>query len=124
MKLTFSLTCVLACCLFLLVAAASALTDQSGQSIKIGFVLPLSGEWAFLGNGIRDGALLAEQDLKAKGIRVKLIFEDNHGDLAASVNIAKNLIDIENVDGMISIISGVAKIIKPLAAKAKVLSIG
>ena len=24
---------------------------------KIGFVLPLSGDWAFLGNGIRDGAI-------------------------------------------------------------------
>jgi branched-chain amino acid transport system substrate-binding protein len=49
------------------------------SSLKIGFVLPLSGDWAFLGNGIRDGAILASEDLKAHGVDAKLIFMDNRG---------------------------------------------
>ena len=110
--------------LFSILLATNSVDAQKRTEIKIGLILPLSGEWAFLGNGIRDGALLAEQDLKSKGTDIKLIFEDNHGELTASSSIAQKLINIEAVDGMISIISGVAKIIKPLAAKSKVLSIG
>jgi branched-chain amino acid transport system substrate-binding protein len=117
------------CSLFLLILSLSPniiLADQKqhNETIKIGFILPLSGEWAFLGDGIRDGALLAQEDLQSKGTSIKLIFEDNRGDLVASVTIAKKLISVKNVDAVISIISGVAKIIKPLATQAQIISIG
>lgn len=46
--------------LFALLAGVQLLSSpalaepHSISPLKIGFVLPLSGEWAFLGNGIRD----------------------------------------------------------------------
>jgi branched-chain amino acid transport system substrate-binding protein len=91
---------------------------------KVGFILPLSGEWAFLGNGIRGGALLAQEDLRKKGEQIDLVFEDNQGNLATSVTIAKRLINSTKVDGLISIISGVGKLLNPLASDAKILNIG
>ena len=91
---------------------------------KIGFVLPLSGDWAFLGNGIRDGALLAQQDLEKQGQELSLIFEDNQGDMAASVTSGKKLVEIQKVDALISIISGVGKLLKPLASQGNIINIG
>lgn len=91
---------------------------------QIGFVLPLSGEWASLGEGIRDGALLAQQDLGAKGQPVKLTFEDNQGDLTKSVSIGKQLIDVQKVDATVSIISGVGQLLKPMATQAGIINIG
>jgi len=92
--------------------------------VKIGFVLPLSGDWAFLGNGIRDGALLAQRDLEKQGQQVTLVFEDNQGQLTSSVSVAKKLIEIQKVDAIISIISGVGKLLKPLATQANIINIG
>jgi len=107
-----------------LLSIASVFADSTSHAFRIGFVLPLSGDWAFLGNGIRDGALLAEQDLKAKGFTIRLIFDDNGGDLVTLVGITKKLINFEQVDAIVSIISGVAKVIKPLAAQSHILSVG
>jgi len=90
----------------------------------VGFVLPLSGDWSFLGNGIRDGALLAGKDLEGKGVRLDLLFEDNAGELARSAAIASELINLQKVDALVSIISGVGKLLKPLASNAKVINVG
>lgn len=105
----------------LLLSVASA--QDSRLAPKIGFVLPLSGEWASLGKGIQNGAILAAEDLSLE-MRPQLIFEDNHGDLSASARSASELIDIEKVNAIVSIISGVAQVIKPLADRKNVISIG
>lgn len=100
-----------------------AATDNE-KNLKIGLILPLSGEWAFLGEGIRDGAILAQNDLKKNDIEVKLIFDDNQGELSKSANLASRLIADQHVDVLISIISGVGKILKPMTEKAGILNIG
>jgi ABC-type branched-subunit amino acid transport system substrate-binding protein len=105
----------------LLLSTASA--QDFRRASKIGFVLPLSGEWASLGKGIQNAAVLAAEDLPQE-MRPQLIFEDNHGDLSASVRSASELIDIEKVNAIVSIISGVAQVIKPLADRKNVISIG
>lgn len=98
--------------------------DHHPQDPQIGLVLPLSGEWAFLGEGIRDAALLAQKDLRAKGQTIRLIFEDNKGSLTESVSIGKELVSVKKIDAIISIISGVAQVLKPLATKAGIINIG
>lgn len=92
--------------------------------VKIGFILPLSGDLAFLGSGIRDGALLAKDDLEKQGQQVELVFEDNRADLASSAKLAAKLIRSDKVAALVSIISGVGLILKPMAAHAKVLHVG
>ncbi len=93
-------------------------------SPRIGFVLPLSGEWALLGNGIRNGALLAQEDLRAKGEQVEFIFEDNQGELKTSATIGAKLTETRKVDALISIISGVGRVLNPLATRAQIINIG
>ncbi len=91
--------------------SAAQATENSAYIPQIGFVLPLSGEWAFLGEGIRDGALLAQQDLANKGESIRLVFEDNQGDLAKSLSVGRDLIEVRRVDAIVSIISGVGNVI-------------
>jgi branched-chain amino acid transport system substrate-binding protein len=106
-------------------ALRSALAAPSDVGpLKIGFVLPLSGDYAFLGNGIRDGALLAQGDLRERGVVAQLIFEDNHGALAQSAAIGARLVSEGGVEGLVSIISGVGKVLQPIAASASVIHIG
>lgn len=90
---------------------------------RIGFVLPLSGEWSFLGKGIQNAAILAQEDLSPK-LRPELIFEDNGGELIKSASITSRLIDVRKVNAIISIISGVAQVIKPIAERKGVILIG
>ena len=52
------------------------------------------------------------------------MFEDNQGQLAPSVTAAKKLIEIERADALISIISGVGKLLKPLATQANIINFG
>lgn len=105
-----------------LMLASSA--DAEDKEIRIGFVLPLSGEWAFLGNGVRDAALLAEKDLIHGEFIPRLYFEDNGGQLKESATAANRLISVKKVDAIISIFSGVGLLISSIAEKAEVLNFG
>ena len=116
--------CVLLLLLLVSVSPAEGADPNSESRLTIAFVLPLSGEWAFLGNGIRDAALLAQEDLKRKQFPVELVFEDGRGDLAISATAARRLLSHGKTDALISIISGVGKLLKPMAEKARVINIG
>lgn len=85
-------------CLVALLLPNLAVSETATE--RIGFVLPLSGEWAELGAGVRNGALLAAPD------GVELYFEDNRGELALSATIARRLIEERKVGAIVSIISG------------------
>lgn len=90
--------------------------------LKISFILPLSGEWSFLGEGLRNGALLAKEEINDAGLAVS--FEDNQGSLAESAVIANRLVGNGDADVIVSLISGVAQVIKPIVAKANLIQIG
>lgn len=93
-------------------------------AVKVGFILPLSGEWSSLGSGIRNAAVLAQADARKRDHEVTLYFEDNRGDLASSARLASQLIDFKKVDALVSIISGVGRILQPIANRSKVIHVG
>ncbi len=115
------LHCYILLILFLLLRPVYAIADIG---LKVGFILPLTGEWAPLGEGIRDGALLAQEELKAAGTPIELHFEDNRGDLATSVRLGAKLVTTGKVDALVSIISGVGTLLRPVANQARILHIG
>jgi branched-chain amino acid transport system substrate-binding protein len=118
--------CLLTQIVFIVAAilGVASIAQAEEHTLKIGFVLPLSGEWAKLGNGIRDAAALAKADLAKQQRRIELVFQDNRGDVAESAGIAKQLVTIDRVDAMVSIISGVGQVLKPIANEAQVLHVG
>jgi len=119
--LIYFLLIILGC--FFAAQSADAEELPIKERLKIGFVLPITGEWASLGVGIKNGAILAVEESPIDS-RAELFFEDNRGELAVSASAAQRLIQQEKVDAIISIISGVAKVIQPLASREGVLSIG
>ena len=109
---------------FIFIPTIGTALETPDLEIKIGFILPLSGDWAFLGTGVRDAALLAKEDFKNSPYKLDIIFEDNAGSLKESATAASRLINVEKVDAIVSIISGVGFLVNPLAEKAKVLNFG
>jgi ABC-type branched-subunit amino acid transport system substrate-binding protein len=97
---------------------------QGEKEVNIGFILPLSGDWAFLGEDVRDAAMLASKNIVDEKLKLNLKFEDNAGQLKESATIANKLINIDKVDVIVSVISGVGLLINPIAEKAEVLNFG
>lgn len=72
--------------------------------VKIGFASPLTGPQAHIGTDIQNGALLAVEDLNAKGleiggqkIRLELVSEDDEANPTKAATVAQKLVDAKVV---------------------------
>jgi branched-chain amino acid transport system substrate-binding protein len=91
------------------------------KPIKIGVVLPLSGDLAFIGEPARYGAEMALASFTNTKHKYELIFEDDQFDGKKSATAANKLISIDKVDTIISFGSSGGNVIKPLADTNKIL---
>ncbi len=107
------------CAIAWLAIVAGTGTVLAADEVKIGLIWPLTGESAAAGRELEIGARLAQEivnrqmpDLKmdmAKhagikslgGAQIRLLFKDHKGDPALGAALAKELIDEENVHGII-----------------------
>ncbi|MFA6424076.1 MAG: penicillin-binding protein activator [Candidatus Magasanikbacteria bacterium] len=84
----------------------SSNSTNISEPIKIGFILPLSGEIASLGENIKDGAVVAANEINQvggiNGRKLELVFEDGKCNLKDGVNAANKLINIDKVPILIS----------------------
>ena len=99
--------------------------DSNKPVIKIGVVLPLTGDGATIGVALKAGISAAIED-KAKGTLkydYKTIFEDNQQSPAKSATAANKLIMMDKVDAMFSFTSGAGRVIAPLVENAKLLQL-
>ena len=64
------------------------------DEVRIGVILPLSGDLAFLGESGKNGVLLAEYYINSiqKGRKLKVILEDGKGQPSVSISAANKLI--------------------------------
>ena len=95
-------------------------------TIKIGAILPITGGTAKMGEGARNGALMAIDKINSNPDNkyiYKFIFEDIGLDQSKTVPIYKKLTEFDKVVALVSYNSAVGKIIKPLTGKDKVLHI-
>lgn len=85
-------------------------SDTSGsEPIKIGFIGPLTGENAVIGEGIKNSIMLA-----AEGRDVQLIYEDDQFTGRLGVAAYHKLRNVDNVDAIINTTPAVADAIAPL----------
>jgi branched-chain amino acid transport system substrate-binding protein len=77
-------------------------TSQSATTAKIGIPAPLSGGSAEYGEFMRQGALLAEEEINAQGgingRKLELIFEDSQGQPAEATKAAEKLLVRDQVN--------------------------
>ena len=92
----------------------------SGQ-IKVGVILPLTGDLASLGENAKNGAMLAYQNLSAeKQKNIQLLFEDDQFKPQNTVSAFNKLVDIDKVNIVICFTSGPCNAVAPLAEQKQV----
>jgi branched-chain amino acid transport system substrate-binding protein len=86
-----------------LFAAAALLAWVPAQAapIKLGVINSMTGPEAPIGESLANGIQLAEQDLKAKGIDVQLVWEDDTGKPQVGISALEKLATRDNVAGVV-----------------------
>jgi len=90
---------------------------KEDNEYKIGVILPMSGHFAFYGEKSLEGIKLAVKEYS----NIKLIVEDDKGELSLAVSAAQKLINIDNVDALITIRSSISSAVAPIAEQNKVI---
>lgn len=94
------------------------------EPIKIGAILPLTGEIAMVGVSIQQGIEIAVDEInKAGGVKgrvIKVFFENDEYDNTKTVIAAQKLINIDKINiSMVSFVHG-AKAVMPILEQAKI----
>jgi branched-chain amino acid transport system substrate-binding protein len=124
-KIILTLVIILA---FVLVGYAFAKVSQENQSeketIKIGVILPLSGGSANLGESAHKAILLAKEQLAETEFNYEVIFDDDAFDTKMTSNAVNKLVNLDQVDALISFSSGSGNVVSPIAQENKVIHVG
>lgn len=118
--------------LSLLLVLSIAACGDKGESpkidekpvVKIGVMLPLSGEMAEFGENSRYAVEFAQEDHKDSPIKFDIIFEDDTFASSRAAVIANKFISVDKVDAIVSSFSPMGSAVSPIADKAKALHIG
>lgn len=114
-----SLICVLVALLGFCVSCERTPKPTSNDVIKVGVILPLSGEVASYGNDCRDGILFARI---YDSLNVEYVFEDSKGDPKTAIAAFNKLTTMDKVDYVIGdMFSNTTLSIAPLAKKQQKL---
>lgn len=111
--------------LFLAVILVGSLFLMNGcakkepETIKIGAILPLTGNLAVLGEPEKNGMTLAVEEFNSKnsinGKKIEIIFEDSKGQPKEGVTTANKLIEINKIRVLLSSTTGISRSIAPIA---------
>jgi branched-chain amino acid transport system substrate-binding protein len=94
--------------------------EESAESIKIGVIGPLTGDYSLYGVAVEQGAKLAAEEINAAGgvldLDLEVIAYDSKGDTVEGVNAYNRLVNQDKVDALVGgTFSGVTLAIKDLA---------
>jgi len=93
--------------------------------VKIGAILPMSGDMAVWGNSEKNGLLLAYEKISANAKnRYELIIEDSSNANKNIQHIAQKLLSLDKVDAIITMLDPAANIVGPMASENKVIHFG
>jgi branched-chain amino acid transport system substrate-binding protein len=101
---------------------------QAASTVRIGAIDPLTGPFAAYGEPVRDGMLLAVEEINANGgisgRKIELLLEDDAGDPKNAVNAFTKLAAVEQVPVVIGpLSSGCSMATAPLADRNKVVQL-
>jgi branched-chain amino acid transport system substrate-binding protein len=86
----------------LIIATKSNKEPVSNETIKIGSILPMTGDFAMFGESINQGAQLAIKELQEKGHVIEYVAEDDKSTASGSVNAANKLLNVTKAEGVIT----------------------
>ncbi|MDR1026208.1 MAG: ABC transporter substrate-binding protein [Lactobacillus sp.] len=98
--------------------------SQAGKPIvKIGVILPITGNLAQIGDNSRVLIEKIREDTKNSPINFKFIVEDNNTEVKRSVVIANKLVNADKVDAIFSMFTNFSTAVTPIATKAGLLHV-
>ena len=98
-------------------------TQDQRPKIRLGIILPLSGEFARFGVNARKAILLAQKQIRSS-YQPQIIFEDNPScGPKDALTAFKKLVEIDKVEVVATFCSGAAKSVAPLARALKLTHI-
>lgn len=119
---------LLSLCMVLSLIACKEEKKQEANSdtrpvIRIGAVLPLTGDNSVVGTAVKSGALAAVEDKEKENLKYhyEVVFEDNLHSPAKSATVTNKLMSINKVNMLLSFTTGIGRVIAPLAENAKLL---
>lgn len=92
--------------------------------IKIGFSIPLSGNMAFAGEGIRIAAEMAKESFGQTKNNYEFVFEDDEFKAEKTASVANKLINIDKVNAIVSFGGTGGNVVSPIAEQNKVIHFG
>jgi len=109
--------------IFGLILSVNLYAEVSSKEVKIGVIVPLSGDMSLHGVEVQRAMRLAldKADSNNLGYDYKLIFEDNRLDAAKSVAAAQKLINLDHVDAIVTLWPPTAVVVAPLTERAGIL---
>ena len=121
---------LLSLCMVLALVACKDEKKETTQAdtrpvIKIGAILPLSGDLSVWGNSEKQGLMLAQENLPTKlKNRYKLIIEDSSNANKNIQHLAQKMISVDKVNAIITMFDPAANIIGPMATANKIIHFG
>lgn len=107
--------------LALLCAFGAEASDLNSKKVKIGVIVPLSGEAASIGEAVKNSMLMAYEKLPSqKQSKIELLFEDDGLQPKNAVTAFNKLVSVNGAQVIINVSSGTAKAISPLAEQKKI----
>jgi len=95
---------------------------KQGNVIKIGAILPLTGNVSWLGENAKAGIDLAVQEVKKKNnLKIEVIYGDSKLDPKTAVSLANKMISSDNVDFFIASGTTIVNAIMPITEKNKII---
>ncbi|CAN5750927.1 ABC transporter substrate-binding protein [soil metagenome] len=104
--------------------AVSAAASAGAQGVKIGAVLPMTGDAAAYGRWMQRGMSIAMDEIKAQGGAARdlqLIIEDNKSSPKDSVVAMNKLLTTDKVSAVMTTLTGPTKALIPIAEQAGVV---
>lgn len=107
------------------VVNGNVIKENDKPTVKIGVIVPLSGDLAFLGNGYQNAIGLAQSETKDTKYNYEVIYEDSKNlDAKETLSAAQKLINVDQVDVILTISSGTGNIVSPVTEENKIVHIG
>ncbi len=104
--------------------AGSVFAESAKPVFKFGVVTPLTGNIAFIGEGIKEALALAQEQLKDTKYDYQIIYEDDANDQKLAASAANKLTSIDHVDALMSLDSPSGNVISPIATQKDVIHFG
>lgn len=92
--------------------------------VKIGVILPLTGNTAFMGESCRKAMVMAQEQLGNTKYDYQLIFEDDGMEKVKTASAFSKLSNVDKVDAVVSWSSGSGNVVSPMAQESKVIHFG